>query len=426
MPKIKYRLLSILGPGILVAATGVGAGDLATAAFTGSKLGLAVLWAVVLGALIKYVLNEGLARWQLVTGDTLLEGAVRHLGRPVLWGFLVYLVIWSFAVAAALMSACGAAAHAIFPVFETPDRDKVFYGVLHSLLAIGLIKLGGYRLFSRIMGVCIAIMFVVVVATALALAPAWSKVATGLVLPRIPQVGGDGIPWTVGLMGGIGGTVTVLCYGYWIREEGRTSAEELATCRIDLAVGYAMTALFGLAMVVIGHQVGTVSGRGASLIANIAEVLKTRLGGLGPGARWAFLVGAWGAIFSSLLGVWQSVPYLFTDLWLQMRSARGRDMSERPGVSTRAGAYQFCLYALALVPALGVCLLGFEHVIKWYSVIGALFIPMLALALLVLNGRAQWITPAYRNSRLTTVFLAGSVVFFVYVGWLAIYSKFFG
>ena len=40
-------LLAMIGPGILVAATGVGAGDLATGALTGSRLGVAVLWAVV-------------------------------------------------------------------------------------------------------------------------------------------------------------------------------------------------------------------------------------------------------------------------------------------------------------------------------------------------------------------------------------------
>ena len=46
-------MLSRLGPGILVAATGVGAGDLATASFTGSQLGTAVLWAVLVGAFLK-------------------------------------------------------------------------------------------------------------------------------------------------------------------------------------------------------------------------------------------------------------------------------------------------------------------------------------------------------------------------------------
>ena len=95
------KWLSILGPGVLVAATGVGAGDLATAAFTGSRLGLACLWAVVLGAGIKYLLNEGLARWQLVTGDTLLEGVVAHLGRSVVWIFFAYLLAWSFLVKSA-------------------------------------------------------------------------------------------------------------------------------------------------------------------------------------------------------------------------------------------------------------------------------------------------------------------------------------
>ena len=72
--------LSIIGPGILVAAIGVGAGDLTAAGFAGGKLGTAILWAVIIGAFFKYVLNEGLTRWQLVTGQTLLEGMARRLG----------------------------------------------------------------------------------------------------------------------------------------------------------------------------------------------------------------------------------------------------------------------------------------------------------------------------------------------------------
>ncbi len=83
MPRKEKTLLALVGPGILVAATGVGAGDLAIASFTGSMLGLTILWAVLLGAFLKFVLNEGLARWQLATGDTLLEGCVEHFGKPV-------------------------------------------------------------------------------------------------------------------------------------------------------------------------------------------------------------------------------------------------------------------------------------------------------------------------------------------------------
>ena len=54
---ISFKLIL---PGILVAATGVGAGDLATAGFAGAKFGVGVAWAVVFGAVLKWVLNEGL------------------------------------------------------------------------------------------------------------------------------------------------------------------------------------------------------------------------------------------------------------------------------------------------------------------------------------------------------------------------------
>ena len=83
------RKLSIIGPGLLVAATGIGAGDLATASFAGSLLGTAVLWAALAGAFLKFIVNEGLARWQLATGTTLLEGVVQHFGRFFGWILLM-------------------------------------------------------------------------------------------------------------------------------------------------------------------------------------------------------------------------------------------------------------------------------------------------------------------------------------------------
>jgi len=413
----RFRLLTLIGPGILVAATGVGAGDLATGALAGSKLGTAVLWAVVLGAGLKFVLNEGLARWQLATGSTLLEGSVTHLGRPVQWFFLAYLLAWSFLVGLALMSACGIAAHAIRPIFD-PQTDKIVYGILHSAVAVVLVKLGGYRLFEKVMGMCIALMFVVVIATAVALKPSWSEIAAGLLIPSIPQFHGEGLHWTVALMGGVGGTLTVLCYGYWIREEGRHGVEDLRACRIDLAAGYAMTALFGIAMVVIGSTI-QVEGRGATLIVDLAERLD---GVLGPLGRWAFLLGAWGAIFSSLLGVWQSMPYLFANFWNLMGDPRGaagwRD------VDTRSRPYQLYLWAIATVPAVGLGM-GFQQAQKLYAIVGALCIPMLAAVLLILCGRSKLIGRPNRNSLLTTVLLLGALLLFILAGWFGIQSKFF-
>ena len=81
-------------------------------------LGTTVLWAVALGAFMKFVVTEGLARWQLATGETILEGVARRLGPVVIWIFLPYFLLWSFFVGAAQMSANGVALHAMIPVFD--------------------------------------------------------------------------------------------------------------------------------------------------------------------------------------------------------------------------------------------------------------------------------------------------------------------
>lgn len=408
------RTISIIGPGLLVAATGIGAGDLATASFAGSHLGTAVLWAALAGALLKFIANEGLARWQLATGTTLLEGVVRHFGRLSGWFFLAYLVFWTFFVASALMSACGVTLHALIPVFEDARNGKIVFGILSSLTGVILVFRGGYALFSKIMQVCIGFMFVTVMATAVILWPGTGEVLQGLFVPSIPDQEG-GLAWTVALMGGIGGTVTVLCYGYWIREAGRTGKDDLRTCRIDLAVAYTVTALFGIAMVIIGSTI-EVEGRGATLLVTLADKL---VESLGPAGRWIFLMGAAGAVFSSLLGVWQAVPYLFADLWGLLREPERDSLQGASRVNTGSTAYRGYLAAMALLPMAGL-FHGFGEVQKFYAVVGAWFFPFLVLALLILNGRSSWVGRSYRNRPLTMAALTGVLLFFGWIAWRAL------
>ena len=196
--------LAILGPGLLVAATGVGAGDLATAGISGSRIGLAVLWAALWGAGFKFVLSEGLARYQLASGETILQGAMTRLGGVAKVIFGSYLLLWSFFVANSLMSACGIALQAIWPLFEDPGRGQVVFGIAHSLLGVALVRLGGFRLFEKVMTVCIGAMFVVVMLTAVLLQPDWAAVASGLLRPGLPDDSAETLQWTIALMGGIG------------------------------------------------------------------------------------------------------------------------------------------------------------------------------------------------------------------------------
>ena len=57
---------------------------------------------------------------------------------------------------------------------------------------------------------------------------------------------------------------------------------------------------------------------------------------------------------------------------------------------------------------------------RLYAVIGATFIPFLAIALLVLNGRAEWVGERFRNRPATVAVLVATLAFFVWIGWRSI------
>lgn len=409
-------MLLRIGPGILLAATGVGAGDLATAGIAGTTLGVAVAWAVLVGAGLKFVMTEGLTRWQLATGTTLLEGASHRLGTPFRVLFLIYLLPWTFFTGGALINASGTAANAILPIDpDDPGVGRIVYGLAHSAVGVGLVLAGGFRLFERVMTVAVGVMVAGVLLTVVLSKPDLVELGRGLAVPTVPSVPG-GLTWTVALLGGVGGTLTILCYGYWIREHDRSGPGALRLCRLDLGVGYAVTALFGVAMLMIASRTPA-SGSGSGLLVSLADNLGATLG---PVGRWAFLLGAWAAIASSLLGVWQAVPYLFADFLLHGR----RDESGRPlTVSTGSWAYRGYLLALAVGP-IPVLFVKFSTAQKYYAVFGATFIPLLAVLLLYMNGRASWVGKENRNGWWTAAALLAAVVMFGWFAWIEISRRF--
>ncbi|MFC1508571.1 Nramp family divalent metal transporter [Candidatus Omnitrophota bacterium] len=413
MTNNKKSIFSIIGPGILVAATGVGAGDMMTASLGGSAIGVCILWAAVVGALLKWYLNEGIARWQMATGTTVLEGWAERLGAWIQWVFLFYLICWTFFTGGALVSACGVAGTGLLPLSGDPVTSKIIWGIVHSLAGLLLVYFGGFRLFEKMMSICIGVMFLTVIVTAGLAKPDWSAVGYGLVVPRIPEAGSG---WVLGILGGVGGTVTLLSYGYWIREKGRTGIEGMKTCRLDLAAGYVMIAFFGVAMVIIGSKV-RIMGSGANTAPILAEQLHHVMG---PAGRWIFLIGFWGAVFSSLLGVWQSVPYIFTDF---MTLRRGMSVEERQSLDyTGTGTYRMFLFAITFVP-LPLLLISVKKAQLIYAVLGSLFMPLLALTLLIMNNRRDWVGDDFRNGVTANIVLAGTVALFGYVGFIQAAEK---
>src|SRR4029079_1973143 len=106
--------------------------------------------------------------WQMATGTTLLDGWVTKLGRWIQWVFLVYFVLWSFFVGGALVTACGVAAASTLPLGD-PVTSKNIWSVVHSLLGLALVWLGGFSLFQKLMEGFIALKFIAVLVCAVVL-----------------------------------------------------------------------------------------------------------------------------------------------------------------------------------------------------------------------------------------------------------------
>lgn len=219
---LAQRVRSV-GPGLVLAAAGIGAGDVVVASVTGIRFGATLLWAVAFTAALKFVLTEALARWQLATGETVVRAWATRLPQWVSAVFAAYLLFWTFMVGASLSSACGLAGVSLTGVGTVP-----LWGAAHAVLAAVLVAANRYARFQRGMKALIAVMALCVLGCAAIARPDAAAIVRGLFVPSVPAAGGGA--QVLALLGGIGGSVTVICYGYWMRATAWRGAERLRRC----------------------------------------------------------------------------------------------------------------------------------------------------------------------------------------------------
>ena len=404
-PSTWGRRLRLVGPGLVVAATGVGAGDMVSSLTAGTEFGTILIWAVILGAALKFALTEGLGRWYMATRTTILEGW-HSMGWWASIYFIVYLALVTFFFGAAAPSASALAVDAMFPGL----MPFWLLAALHSLIfGFGICILGRYRLFERVMEVFVGVMFLTVVGLAILLTPNLGDLVLGTVVPRLPE---GSLPFVLAVIGGVGGTFTLVSYTYWVRERGWRRPSWIPMMRTDLAVGYIMTGIFMVSMLVIGAELLFANGSSISdeggLVA-LSDPIAERFGAV---ASWLFLIGFWAAATSSITGAWNGGAYLFGDLVRTIRRVPEEEGEEY--LSETSYFFRAFLVWITFPPLL---LLTFDEpvaIVIIYASLGAVFMPFLAITLLwLLNLR---VPREFRSGWLSNLILGVSLLIFLYVG----------
>ena len=414
-PPRPVSFLKLAGPGLIVAATGIGSGDVVSATVGGGRYGVTLLWAIAIGAFFKFVLSEGIARWQLATGLTVVEGWAKYLPAWVRIYFSVYLVVWTVAAGAALINANGlGVANLTGGAISQPAG-----AILCSLIGFAFVWFGGYGNFEKFMKVLVATMgFSIVVCAVLTLSDPVT-VLRGLAVPTIPAGGGG---YVLSIIGGIGGSITMLSYNYWMREERISGAASLSYVRGDVGVAYLFTALFGMAVMLIANQaffLPHLPVTDADAVPKMAESLGRLLGVFGV---YAYSIGFWAAVFASLLGVWQSVPYLYADFYGILKKVSAAERVRLTQVTSTP--YRLALLFITIAPMPFAFLGRPLFVIVAYTVFGSLFVPFLAATLLYLNNRVQWSEAVPRNHWTTNALLVGILLLFLAIGTREVISIF--
>ncbi|MDT9684724.1 Nramp family divalent metal transporter [Streptomyces sp. TRM76323] len=401
-----------VGPGIVVAATGVGAGDLVATLVAGGKYGYTLLWAAVLGCLIKISLAEAAGRWHLATGRTLLDGW-RSLGPWTTVYFTGYVAVWGFVYGAAAMSSTALPLAALFPGV----MGLKWWAVLCGVGGLLFVWFNRYAVFEKVMTALVGVMFLVTVYLAVRVVPDLGGLLAGLV-PVLPD---GSLLYTLGLVGGVGGTITLAAYGYWVNAKGWRDTGWMRVMRLDNRVAYLTTGVFVVAMLIVGaellHSSGIAIAKGDKGLVDLGGVLEEKYG---VATAKLFLVGFFATSVTSLIGVWQGVSLLFADFVARLRG-RGADSAgpqaapgpEAGGVPVERSV-PFRAYLLWLTfPPMALLFLDQPFVlVVVYGVIGAFFMPFLALTLLWLLNSSR--TPGeWRNGWLSNTVLGAAGLLFL-------------
>jgi Mn2+/Fe2+ NRAMP family transporter len=316
------------GPGLIVSASVVGAGELITATALGAEAGFVLLWLVVFSTLVKIAVQVEMARYSIVTGQGGMEGYAKvppRFGR-VSWVFVMWalMAISKLIQTGGLIGGMAAALSILLPVGSEPlgTTSLTFWAVVVTVAAIASLYSNRYGLIEKV-AVFLTMLFVVVtVVIALGLpftefAYSGGDLASGLSL-GLP-VGAIGIAVAMFGLTGVG-SEEITAYTYWCLEKGygrwsgpNDGSEEyrrrargwIAVMQKDAMAAWVIYTVATMSFYVMGAAVLNPQGlvpQGNDMILVLSE---TYSGVLGEPGRIVFLIGALAALGST---IWAAIP----------------------------------------------------------------------------------------------------------------------
>ncbi|QEH34451.1 manganese transport protein MntH [Aquisphaera giovannonii] len=417
-----------VGPGLILAASIVGTGELINTTGLGAKAGFTLLWLILLSCVIKVFVQVELGRYAIAHGKTTLA-AFDTLPGPragaswICWCWLI-MMLTTQAQIAAMEGTVGQAAHMAFPraseamagaagslvpgwgAFLATRQEYIWAG-LTTVAAIVLLLSGGYRRLELITTILVAAVTLFTVASVAILQ--WTSFRiTAADLGRgftfsFPAAA-IGLAFSAFGITGVGASELV-AYPYWCIEKGyarstgpRDAGDAWAArargwirvMQLDAWFSMLVFTVATVAFYLLGAAVLNPQGldpKGADMIPTLSRMYLQPLEGtplevLRPLTRVGFLLGAWAVLFKTLYVATAANSRLTVDFLSLAGFYRPAGPAQRDRM-----VKVFCVIYPALALGLYYAFREPQALIKAGGIAQALMLPLIAGAALYLRAR---------------------------------------
>jgi len=441
-------ILGMVGPGIVWAGLAIGGGELVLIPRVGSVYGMMFLWMPILAIALKYFMVNEIGRWSVATGTTILDGLALIPG-PKKWLTWILLLVALY-LGAVHIGGLVAMVGIIFQNLVGISTPFV-WSIVIMVSFVAISWTNRYSILEKVLMVAVAVLTISVVIIGIAVFPPLRELAEGLMF-RIPSVTPE---WAVKnynistipmveilpAMAFAGcGAVNSLWYSDWVLSKGiglgkhfdgleKTSItyDELKNLDVSTvekirgwlhvtfhdclwganALTIVVTFFYLLVAVVILHPMQQAPG-GLKFVQTLSQTFTETLG---PWAKWLYLLGAFGVIYSTMATIYDGYARTINKLILICLPNWGgykkisRSWRYRMWFLYGTCANFFLVYAFNAVPV------NFLQAAAWVE--GTFLLPVVAFAVAYLTAK---VLPGFYSESTRSlikphwVFTAGTIV----------------
>ena len=291
-----------MGPAWVVTAVACGPATLASVSVAGATLGYALLWVVLLSAVLATVSQYLAAKTGILGQGGIIRLTDTHLGRFWGWALTIDALLATWLAAVVLMKAL-AGTTSLITGLSTP-----FWGIPYSLLLFCLLALGGYRRFETFCKILVGVVVLCFVVTLAIVRPDISSMLKGFV-PSMPA-GVDSAVMMAGIMGGAVHITIIGMHTYTVNAR-KWTVGEMGLARFDTV--FSMLIAFGLYSVAIFLAAAAVLHPQGVQIRSALDVARSLAPLLGSHGTVFFLIGLWAAVVSTISPTYLAAAYFLSD-----------------------------------------------------------------------------------------------------------------